>query len=218
LHMSIMLEHKMKSLYDWPDPSAYNDPLGTIKMYPSEVLIEKLREVRLRNSEERPYKDADISLIFLHTNVIWPTQRYVLENELRKIEQVRWRLLKKGIDIFRLQGYLETQECDILPPIIEWFQPRTGGPSMRIICDGQHRLWLARHSWQVISCVVIKNPSVDYYAYPLIDQWTGVEVINDLIPGYRKKYHICDEYKMLYRDFNTAFFGIGDSRPVTVSR
>jgi hypothetical protein len=204
-----------------------------IEKHSRKELIEKLRDVTLRDQPNIfPYKDADINIEYLNPDKVWPTQRYVLECELAKIERIRDELLKEEEDIFHLEGYLSLESCDILPPVIESFDVESPpsdsftrmeqgakmtysySSEMLGICDGMHRLYLARMSWKKIRCIIIRGHSIPYYAYPLRDKWAGIEVRNDLPEGYRKKFHICSDYRSFFRDFNSSFRSIGDSRPV----
>jgi len=51
-----------------------------------------------------------------------------------------------------------------------------------------------------------------YYAFPLVNGWNDVEIVQDLPPGYVKKWHRIKNYKTLYRDFNTGFRNVGGPR------
>lgn len=180
-------------------------------------LFEKLREVKLRGSEKQPYKDAFISIEYVDPNCLAPCQRYVLSDELRKIEEVRWHLLEAyGIDIFKLHGFIEgfnDPPCDILPVIVEevWHNHR---PYL-VVADGQHRSFLARQYGMDLAAVYIRGASEPYYAYPLSGGWNDVEIIDQLSPGYIKKFHVRKEYRKLFRDFTTVFNNLSVSRPIT---
>jgi hypothetical protein len=194
-------------------------------------LLSKLEHVTLRGSSVQPYLGARIDIVTLDPAILAPTQRYVLTSELKKIEQVRWGLLKdQHIDILQLDGYLKCSYTnmdsinyetppkehviDVLPPVIEErFNPR-GGIDL-LICDGQHRCYLAYTMGTLLSVAYIRGVSklYQYYAYALPNGWSDVEIITNLHEGYIKKFHVAQEHKKLYRDFNSQFENIGDSRP-----
>jgi hypothetical protein len=56
-----------------------------------------------------------------------------------------------------------------------------------------------------------------YYSYPNPNGWSDVELIEVLKEGYIKKFHVAQDHKKLYRDFNSVFENVGDSRPVQKS-
>jgi hypothetical protein len=205
-------------------------------------LVSKLEQVTLRGSSTQPYLGARIDIVTLDPAILSPTQRYVLTDELKKIEQVRWGLLKDhNQDILRLDGYVKCtypeqqagtkmisngvsvgtinemipkKVIDVLPPIIEeYFSPR--GEIHLLVCDGQHRCYLAYTMGTLINVAYVRGIhwGYPYYAYPLPNGWDDVEVRDDIPEGYIKKFHVAKEHKRLYRNFNSQFENIGDSRP-----
>lgn len=204
-------------------------------------LCEKLRQIKLKDGTTQPYLNSYISIEMLDPAVLAPTQRYCLISELKKIEQLRWDILHEyNWDILQLNGYLkvkyrlekkadlsscgpgnrkvdegwETKQIDILPPVIEEYIDSRGKVQL-LINDGQHRCRLAYQMGVPINVVYVRgsNKSYPYYAYALPRGWDDVELITNLEEGYVKKFHVSKEYKRLYRDFNTQFNNIGDSRP-----
>lgn len=203
-------------------------------------LCEKLRRIKLKDGKTQPYLDSYISIEMLDPAILAPTQRYCLIKEIKKIEQLRWSILNDyGWDILQLNGYLRveytpplegaengtkvqvsnydsTKTIDIIPPVIEEYIDPRGGVQL-IINDGQHRCRLAYQMGMPINVVYIRgaNKSYPYYAYPLPNGWNDVELRDDIPLGYVKKFHVIREHKRLYRDFNTQFNNIGDSRSYT---
>jgi hypothetical protein len=193
-------------------------------------LIAKLQQVTLRGSSTQPYLNARIDVVTIDPSILAPTQRYVLTDELKKIEQVRWDLLKAhNQDIFRLEGYIKCfyldesvkhdgpekygATIDVLPPVIEEHFNHKGGIDL-LICDGQHRAYLAYTMGTLINVAYIRgvNTSFPYYAYALPNGWDDVEVRDDIPQNYIKKFHVAKDHKKLYRNFNSQFENIGDSR------
>jgi hypothetical protein len=190
-------------------------------------LLSKLEHVTLRGSSVQPYLGARIDIVTLDPAILAPTQRYVLTSELKKIEQVRWGLLKdQHIDILQLDGYLKcsypadypgpplSHVIDVLPPVVEeYFDPR--GNLHLTIADGQHRSFLARQMGTLLAVAYVRgvNQHHSYYAYPLPGGWKDVEIVDTIEEGYIKKFHSLREHKSRFRDYNTQFENVGDSRP-----
>jgi hypothetical protein len=202
-------------------------------------LCEKLKHIKLRGGNTQPYLNSFISIETFDPAVLAPTQRYCLISELKKIEQLRWDIMNEfGWDILQLNGYLkvdysnttetaieaggkpyiskvaEIKTIDILPPVIEEYVDCRGNIKL-IINDGQHRCRLAYQMGLPINVAYVRgsNKSYPYYAYPLPNGWADVELREDIPEGYVKKFHVAKDHKALYRNFNSEFENIGDSRP-----
>jgi hypothetical protein len=205
-------------------------------------LCEKIKHVTLRGSDVLPYLNSYVSIETLDPAILAPTQKYCLISELKKIEQLRWDIISEyGWDILQLNGYLSvsypevtkntvsaddksyvsvlsdytnTKMIDILPPIIEEHISPRGGVDL-LICDGQHRARLAYQMGLPINVVYIRgvNKGYRYYAYPLPNGWHDVELRDNIPSDYVKKFHVVKDHRFLFRDFNSVFSNIGDSRP-----
>lgn len=204
-------------------------------------LVTKLEQVTLRGQGHQPYLNARIDLVTLDPAILAPTQRYVLTKELKKIEQVRWGILKDhNKDILNLDGYVKCKYSDdvmdemgthkgslvgegaipqpgkiidVLPPVIEeYFDPR--GRLHLIIADGQHRSFLARQMGTLMTVAYVRGVhfGYGYYAYPLPGGWSDVKIIDEIVEGYIKKFHTVKDHKARFRDYNSQFENIGDSR------
>ena len=185
-----------------------------------EELISNLRRVSmLKDPEARLYENADIQLLPVYTDNIAPAQRYVLTKEIIKVRDLRWALQEHGYDLFKLDGYLTIRlegyddPIDVLPPVVEQSTEADGNVVM-ILNDGMHRVYLARMERTPIQCIYVQNipEQYPYYAYPLVNGWDDVEIVQDLPDGYIKKWHRIKNYKTLYRDFNTGFQNVGGPR------
>jgi len=183
-------------------------------------LISRLREVRLlKKPEVLIYKNCTITLERISADWLYPTQRYVLIQELEKVRNLQWALKEQGYDMFSLNGFLELwidgkdQPITLLPPVVEE-SIEANGSVVILINDGMHRLYLAHHQWVIPQVVYIRGVPKEYpyYAYPNPKQWEGIEVIDELPPGYIKKWHRISDYHSLYRNFNSAFSSVGAPR------
>jgi hypothetical protein len=110
-----------------------------------------------------------------------------------------------------LQG--SDEPIDVLPPVVER-SVEADGSIVKILNDGMHRVYLARMERSPIQVVYVREVPNEYpyYAYPLVNGWNDVEIVNELPEHYIKKWHRIPNYKTLYRDFNTAFQNVGGPR------
>jgi len=191
-----------------------------IERHPVAQLIENMGKVGMLTSpEELVYKDSLVELATFHTDEIAPAQRYVLTKELIKVRDLRWALKEYDVDLFKLDGYVTIwlqgydDPIDVLPPVIEQ-SAEADGTVVKILNDGMHRVYLARMERTPIQVVYVRNvpKQYPYYAFPLVNGWDDVDVVQDLPDGYIKKWHRIKNYKSLYRDFNTGFLNVGGPR------
>jgi hypothetical protein len=202
-----------------------------VKKHTANETIQLLRAVTLKSSGK--YKDVEIyrkstlTIKIMDPDMIWPTQNYVHRNELKKIEHLICELQAHNVNMFMLDGYITmtveddsgTRIVDLLPPVVERSE-EDNGIIFCIINDGMHRLWLAREMWTRCVCIYAEGGAIEeypYYAYPRRNKWAGIEVVDytEFPKDYNKKRHRVKEpgHKDFYRDFNTAFQVMCDSRP-----
>lgn len=189
--------------------------------YNKETLIQLLKEVHLKGKPHlKIFKDSHITL---KENVlpddICFSQYYVLEKDLLEISLTRKSLLEYGVDIFRLKGFIrvfyrdpddfQIRIFDVLPPVVE-ISEADGGISL--LDDGMHRVYLAREAGSAINVVEIAgvDPQYPYYALPNEKGWKNLQRCEE-VPDIKKNYRIKD-YKLLFRDFNTSFINVTQSR------
>ncbi|MBF0565339.1 MAG: hypothetical protein HQK89_08855 [Nitrospirae bacterium] len=194
-----------------------------IERYSEEELISRLKNLCMLTAPDvYPYRDAYISLERISTDYITPPQRYVLVGELKKVRDLRLTLMEHGIDVFNLNGYvniwLEGEETPVtvLPPVVEE-SIEASGAVVNVINDGMHRLFMARLEWVIPQVIFVRGipKKLPYYAYPIPDGWKGVSEMEELPPGYIKKWHRIENYKSLYRNFNSVFENVGAPRGYT---
>ena len=186
----------------------------------AELLINRLRHVTmLKAPNVYPYNDVFISLENIRTDYLYPPQRYVLVDELKKVRELKWALQEHGIDLFRLDGYVklflegEDMPVDLLPPVVEE-SVEADGSVIPLINDGMHRVYVARLEGIAPQVIYIRGvpKNLPYYAYPVPGGWDKVETVHDLPEGFLKKWHRTENYKSLYRNFNSAFDNVGGPR------
>ncbi|QWR76443.1 hypothetical protein [Candidatus Magnetomonas plexicatena] len=197
-----------------------------IKHFSTQQLIQNLKNITMLHAPEiRPYKDVSISLEHISTDYLYPAQYYVLQKELNKVRNLRWELQKHNIDIFNLNGYVkiwlegEDEPIDLLPPVIEESIEKNGRV-VNIINDGMHRVFLSRLEWVIPQVIFVRGIPKDlpYYAYPIPEGWNKVDIVEDLSEGFLKKWHRIEQYKTLYRNFNSAFENVGGPRGHNVKK
>ena len=170
------------------------------------------------------YEQALISLEQIHTDCLHPPQNYLWLKELRKIQDLRWSLAERGVDLFRLDGYItftvrredgSEAAYDLYPPIVEESIEADGTVAL-LINDGMHRLYLARLEWVVPQVTYIRGvpKAYPYYAYPRRERWEGLDLLPDNPDSqiYLKKCHRVRHNKRLYRDFQAVFANVGRPR------
>jgi hypothetical protein len=198
--------------------------ITSVVHYDEEALIRNLRNIEmLKAPQVHPYESATITLEILLPEEIVPPQRYVLTDEILKVRDLQWELQDRGVDLFKLDGYVTimVEDCDypidVLPPIVEESK-EADGSVVRILNDGMHRVYLARVERTLVQAVYVTNipGECPYYAFPLVNGWNGVELRSDLPEDYIKKWHRIREYHELYRNFNSGGFqNVGGPRPRT---
>lgn len=193
----------------WPN----EDRPTKVRMHHMGTLDLLTRNVCLRGYHAFPYEDAEISIVETYAANFWPAQTYVLRPNIHHLMNLRDMLIScHGVDILALNGFLRLsygdKKRDILPPIAEKQDGRW------IICDGMHRLYLAQLLNVKVSVLCIEgvDPDYPYYAYPNPGMWKDVQVVDSVPNSQNKKWHRMYNYKDFYRDFNTAFENVGDSR------
>lgn len=195
----------------------------SITRFGRDELLASLRETPLRGFDKaRVYEHATLELApATDPNALAPAQRYVLGPTLRKLLELRAALLAHGIDLFALDGgaYVHTSDdpgeaIPVVPPIVEeTLEP--DGRSVLLINDGLHRVAAARSSGLPVSVVVARGVPAEYpyYAYALPGGWGELEELEELPDRYQKKaYRLPENYKALFREFNTVFPGVQKQR------
>lgn len=191
--------------------------------YSEKELWERMKNVSMLKAPDIfPYTDVTMTLEKLDTRGMVPSQRYVLSDGIKKIQNIQFQLAEHGIDIYDMKGFVrmwvegQDEPIDIMPIVIEESIERDG-KVCNIINDGMHRTYNAYLSGMFAKVIFIRGVSKDlpYYAYPTPSRsLDDVEIVDSLPEGYIKKWHRIENNKSLYRNFEAtgAFLNVGGPR------
>jgi hypothetical protein len=198
--------------------------VASVELHGLDELFKRLRSVTmLKDRSARPYAEAKLSLGPMDYADFRPAQRYVLSENLLKVQRLEWELARYGVDYLGLEGYAtirtdqSAEPIDLLPPIVEAVK-EADGTIARVINDGMHRLFAGRLEWRRPAVVLAEGvpERYPYYAYPIpgASPWDQVIIVEGgAVPaGLIKKWHRTADNKTLYRDFNSAFQNVGGPR------
>lgn len=191
---------------------------------PAELLDCLRRVPLLQQPEILVYAEALITLEQIHPDALSPAQNYIWLEELKKVQELRWSLAERGIDLFRLDGFVTytvrgangaEEDYQVYPPVVEESIEADGRVAL-LINDGMHRLYLARLEWVVPQVIFVRGVPKEYpyYAFPRPGGWEGIDLLPDNPDPkvYLKKCHRRRQNKRLYRDFQAVFANVGRSR------
>lgn len=183
-----------------------------ITMYPQEELIHRLREVTLTDGVTKPYANCNIIITTpLSFSDYEYAQNYVLRSDYKKICELSSTLLHEfHLSLLNCGTLWEisTEEgaFPYIPPIVE-----VSG-SEWILADGMHRMKSFQNNFNHPPyVVVIYDPSVPYYACSNGLSLKEIPIV-ETRPEVRKIYRDPDNYKALFRDYNSQFPGIQRDR------
>ena len=195
------------------------DLLG-VSRFSTNELLSSLRRVRLRGYDGAlVYRDAEIELVeSLDPRLVVPAQNYVLRGNVERVGDLREALRDWGVDPLRMTGgaYLRFRDAPtavtLLPPILEE-SVEVDGKKCLLVSDGLHRLFYAFSRYVAISAVVVRGATHPYYAFALPGGWNDVKMLDSLPATYQKKvYRQPENYKALFRDFNSVFPNVQSQR------
>lgn len=77
------------------------------KLHSEQELFDIMRRTCLAGDKNiLPFKDSKISIETVSYRDVVPTQTFVLNQQLARIHSIRTQLMRTGIDIFNLRGFL----------------------------------------------------------------------------------------------------------------
>lgn len=196
------------------------------ELFGKDKLLSSLKKTRLKGFDGAEiYKDAELEVkLAVSPSELAPAQRYVLESDFRRIEDLFEEFERLSVDIFALEGGLlfwiedengkEEGPIPLIPPIVE-ISDEPDGRIVQLINDGMHRVYAAKRLGKPLNIVLIKGvpKQYPYYALALPHGWEDVQELDELPDGFVKKsYRNPSNYKSLFRDFNGVFPGVQKQR------
>jgi hypothetical protein len=196
--------------------------IESIKTFRCKELLAAVARTPLRGyNRVQPYAHASLELAAIDPAELTPAQNYVLKPNVRKILELQAALSEHDHDVFALEGGLHIRTSDnpqetvpLIPPVVEQSR-EPDGRTVLLVNDGMHRIFAARALGRIISVILIQNvpPEFPYYAYALREGWLAVDELEVLPEVHQKKeYRQPENYKALFRDFNTIFPGVQKQR------
>lgn len=176
-----------------------------------------LKRVRLvGHGQPLVYENAVISSEpFVDTDLLIPTQRYVLTDIMKRTRQLYELLLREQVDLLELTTAWQLKllmddntlrTFHLTPPLVE-VTINSAYKQIWLLADGMHRVALARELKYHINITLVKGASHPYYARPLCS-WNEVLRLDKIPEGFKKKDYLEKDYKALFRNFNEVFPGI----------
>ncbi len=179
-------------------------------------LEQKLRTVPLyKDLKNLPYEKAKISLIKAVPDELLPLQKYLMEDRLTGLSNLRHELLEStGVDINSMsKGYIMSDgesSYGLIPPVVEVSYYERGFP--RVILDGIHRVWLALAAGENINVLLVEDVDFPLPAFP--NRWEDIVIYSTPPDDSIKRTYRCYDrrfYSRFRRDLN-SMFKTGDMR------
>lgn len=160
-----------------------------------------------------PYKDAKVSIQKLSYRDVIPTQTFVLNDQLTNIHNIYTQMMRNGINIFNLDGFLSYQIAPnsgttvsdtvfvLTPPIIELID------NQPLLIDGQHRITYAGDNNMTFNALLIENIAQEVYPYqlPIAGGWDAVQRFETKLPdGFirkQRRYPTPEMNKFFFREY-----------------
>lgn len=181
------------------------------KLHTKQELFDIMRRTYLSgNHNILPFKDARISLQKISYRDVIPTQTFVLNDQIANIHNIYIQMLRNGINIFDLDGFLSYQVAPaamsdtafvLTPPIIEVIE------NQPLLIDGQHRITYAGDNNLTFNALIIENVAKEVYPYqlPLAGGWDAVQRFETKLPdGFvrkQRRYHKPEINKYFFREY-----------------
>jgi len=178
----------------------------------TQAMLEAVRGTTTLDGSYPLYQNAFVSLQSFDPNELYPTAKYVLNDNLNTIRSIDKELVDYGIDVFNLNEVIQLNDIVIAPPIVEL------SDGVPCIVDGQHRSFLAREAGRRINCIYVTGVDPNYPIISTPVGWDQViaydkkpeaaELLRDIRPGIADS---SQGLRRFYRDF--SFLGSQGRRP-----
>ncbi len=178
------------------------------KLYTKADLLNVMRNTYLLSDKLiLPFKNSDISVGKVSRDLLFPTQKFVLNEQLKKIENLYNFFDKQGVYIPDLQGFLSYKVRNVAtdfvltPPIVEVIE---GKP---LLIDGMHRSFFFGNKNLKFNAIFIEGIEKQYFPYQLQNPkgWDDVIVFDKTLPlGFVRKdmrYEDKEKKKALFRQY-----------------
>lgn len=179
------------------------------ELHSNQELIQIIKNTHLAgNINIKPFEKSDISIQKSNHDILVPTQRFVIQDQINNIKFLYSYFLTQGINIANLDGFIvyKTDEDNniytLTPPIIEVIE------NQPLIIDGQHRVSFFGGMKIPFNIIQINNVPKEYYPYqlPNKDGWKEVAHFEDKLPEnfVRKylRYPDKETKKFMFREYN----------------
>ncbi|MBF0422848.1 MAG: hypothetical protein HQL73_07635 [Magnetococcales bacterium] len=198
-----------------------------------EELLARLRMTPLKGyGQALIYQNVRLELVpDVAPKTLFPAQRYVLKENHKKIMHLVQSFQEFGFDPFAMEGGVlfwlsspdsptgEEGPIPFLPPVVEMSR-EPDGRLLPLINDGMHRVFTAMKLGRSLTIILAHDVPTEYpyYAYALARGWDEVLELEQLPDSFVKKtYRDPQNYKALFRNFNSVFEGIQKERKKTAS-
>lgn len=178
------------------------------KLHPSPDLLNVIRNTYLLSDKKvLPFAKSDIFVKKTSKDALFPTQKFVLNEQLKKIEFLYNFFEKQGLNIANLDGYISYRVRDVVtdfvltPPIVEVIENRP------LLIDGQHRCFFFDSQNLNFNAVFIDGIEQQYFPYQSHNPraWDDVCVFDKILPkGFVRKdmrYTDKEKKKSLFRQY-----------------
>lgn len=181
------------------------------KLHSHQELFDIIRRTHLAGDNNiMPFQDAGVSIQKLSYHDVIPTQTFVLNTQLAKIHNIYTQMMRNGINIFDLAGFLSYQVASaamsdtafvLTPPIIEIID------NQPLLIDGQHRITYAADNNLTFYALIIENIAKEVYPYqlPLPGGWAAVQRFETKLPdGFvrkQRRYPTPEMNKFFFREY-----------------
>lgn len=128
-----------------------------IEFTPELQLIEAVRDTRTLSERVPLYRNANISIVSIDPNNLYPTAKYALIPNLEFVSFMRTELLATdNIDVLSLNQIYSNSIYTVAPPVVEM------SDEVPAIVDGIHRCLLARKENKEISVILVEGVDSNY--------------------------------------------------------
>ena len=182
--------------------------ITSFELHNCSELLQIIRNTTLQGDAKiKPFEKSDVYIQKENVKNLFPTQKFVLQEQLLRIKFLYEYFLQYSIDISGLNGFIvyNTDEGKtpyvLTPPIIEIIE------NQPLVIDGQHRTKFFGDKGVGLNCVCINNIAPEYFPYqlPNTNGWNDVQMFDTKLPqGFNRKnlrYKDPDTKRFMFRNY-----------------